>query len=116
MKAGPGRPKGSQTLRYRVDITKTLHVVGCDPFKILAELAMTAKSAHVRCQAASELCSYIAPKLKSIEFGMDQDKPFSVTLNLGGVNQQTITSKAPARLIENDVLDLSAEKIEELVE
>lgn len=90
-----GRPPGSKD-KYRFEVAKVLQEieiknkkgevigVGFNPFVNLVNLALNAKSEHVRCMATSELCSYVAPKLKSVELTTDNENPFSITLNLGG--------------------------------
>lgn len=81
-----GRPKGSLNKFSKLklySITETLNEMECNPFQILAELAMTAKSDYVKVQAASELCQYIEPKLKSIEHKGDQQSPVKFNIVLG---------------------------------
>jgi uncharacterized protein DUF5681 len=80
-----GRPKGSPN-KFKFDVTQILKDAGCNPFQILADIAMGNESAHARTNAATELCSYVAPKLKHIEHAADSESPFTITLNLGGNN------------------------------
>lgn len=82
-----GRTKGSKNVYSRkrmLDIMATLEEKGCNPVEVLADLALYAKEEKVRCSAASELLSYVLPKLKHIDHGMDKEKPFSIIMNLGG--------------------------------
>ena len=79
-----GKPKGSKK-KFRFDVAAILHEMDCNPFQILADLAMdVTKGPRVRREAAADLCGYVAPKLKSMELTTDQEKPFSVVLNIGG--------------------------------
>lgn len=80
-----GRPRGSQT-KFRFDVTQILKEAGCNPFQILADIAMGSESVHARKDAAAELCSYVAPKLKHIEHAADSTNPFTITLNMGTKN------------------------------
>jgi hypothetical protein len=78
-----GRPKGSKN-RVIYDssaIATILNTMGCNPFKELAKLAMKAKLESVRCNAASELAQYVAPKLKSVEISNSDDTSVSLTIN-----------------------------------
>lgn len=82
-----GRPKGSKD-KFRYDVADILHKMGCNPFQILGEIAMDeTKSIHARTTAASELCGYVAPKLKHIELASDAESPFTITLNLNGAKK-----------------------------
>jgi hypothetical protein len=78
-----GRPKGIKN-KAKFEVAEILKRVDCNPFELLAELAKTARSEKVRCEAASELAQYIAPKLKSIEHTGDVDAPVLFNINLGG--------------------------------
>lgn len=82
-----GRPKGAKT-KFRVDVMKILEEKKCNPFEILVDLAMNSKGKIVRLKAATELCSYIAPKLKHIEHAGDKDQPLSIVLNMMSKSQQ----------------------------
>lgn len=77
-----GRPKHSKN-KFRFDVAEILKKEGCNPFQILADIAMDeTKSIHARTTAASELCSYVAPKLKQIEHKGDAESPLMITLNM----------------------------------
>jgi hypothetical protein len=78
-----GRPAGSKN-KFKYEVAKTLEELQCDPFEVLIYLALHSESERIKCQAASELAQYIAPKLKSIELKGDQESPFSFTINLAG--------------------------------
>lgn len=87
-----GRTPGSKN-KFRFDVSEILNRWGCDPFKILIDLATKAKSEKVRCEAATELCGYVAPKLKSIELTGDSENPVIVKLNLGNDGNQLSSDK-----------------------
>lgn len=76
-----GRPKGSKN-KFRFDVAEILADLNCNPFQILADLAQTARSEKVRCEAAGELASYVAPKLKALELSTDKESPVSFVINL----------------------------------
>lgn len=88
-----GRPIGSGT-KFRFNVSEILRdlkyidekgesKVGFNPFEQLAKLAIYSKSDKVKCEASSELASYVAPKLKHIEHASDAESPFTITLNFG---------------------------------
>lgn len=81
-----GRTAGSKN-KAKFEVAQILKDLNCDPFKILADLATSARSEKVRCEAASELAGYVAPKLKSIEVTTDPDNPVLVNINLKNANQ-----------------------------
>ena len=66
-----GRPKGSKNSFTRLKARQVYEILnqrGCNPFEILADIAMDETvSIHARVTAASELCQYVESKLKSIE-------------------------------------------------
>lgn len=81
-----GKPLGTKhkfSKLKALSVAETLDAAECNPFQILAELAMNGRSEKVRCEAASELCQYIEPKLKSIEHKGDKENPLKVYLNFG---------------------------------
>lgn len=81
-----GRPPGSKS-KFRYDVAEILKGLDCNPFAILADLARNARSEKVRCEAAGELASYVAPKLKAIELSSDAENPVLVNINLKHANQ-----------------------------
>ena len=77
-----GRPKFSKN-KFRFDVAEILKEHKCNPFQILADIAMDeTKSIHARTSAAAELCSYVAPKLKQIEHKGDAESPLQITLHM----------------------------------
>lgn len=74
-----GCPKGL-IKKFRFDVAAILKAEDCNPFAILAEIAQESHSVHARVTAAAELCSFVAPKLKSIEHKGDKDAPLKVLL------------------------------------
>ncbi|MHB1222413.1 MAG: DUF5681 domain-containing protein [Gammaproteobacteria bacterium] len=72
-----GRPRGKS-----YDVAKILEEAGCNPFLVLAKLALESRSDKVKCEAASQLARYIAPQLKSIEHSTSEDSKLNITLNL----------------------------------
>ena len=79
-----GRPVGT-TKKYLIErasaITETLDSVGCDPFLVLADIALNGRSEKIKCEAAAELAQYLTPKLKSVELSTKDDKGFNFYFN-----------------------------------
>jgi hypothetical protein len=83
-----GRPKGAKN-KIRFDVAEILKAEKCNPFKILAQIALGNTdynndrpiTAYLRKDAAAELAGYVAPKLKSVEITSDQLDNFTVMLN-----------------------------------
>ena len=81
---GHGRPKSKVIERFRWDVTQICLEHGFNPFERLIEMANNTKNKQmVRLKAIAELASYVAPKLKQVEFKGEGDSPLIVTLNLG---------------------------------
>jgi hypothetical protein len=76
-----GKPKGAKN-KAKYEVAEILKGLGFNPFEKLAELAMNARSEKVQCEAASELASYVAPKLKAIEITADKEAPMQFYINL----------------------------------
>lgn len=79
-----GRPRGTLNSFSKskiFNICETLHKVNCNPFEILANLAMHARSEKVRCDAASELCQYLQPKLKAIDCNINKGDGLQLIIN-----------------------------------
>lgn len=89
-----GRPKGSKN-KIRFDVGEILARNECDPFEILARIAIGDTEAlhlteeqkkyfsiRLRMEAAAELAQYVAPKLKAVEISGDKDSPVNVVFNL----------------------------------
>jgi len=73
-----GRPKGSKN-RIIYDIAEILQRKKCNPFEILSDIAMGTVEGYpklvgiqARREAASDLCQYLLPKLKSVEITSDE--------------------------------------------
>lgn len=85
-----GRPKGAKN-KVRFEVAEILKEEGCNPFKILAQLALgnadynrgVQVTGYLRKDAAAELAQYIAPKLKSVELTGDQLENFTLFMNYG---------------------------------
>lgn len=83
-----GRPLGSKN-KIKFDIKEIMAEEKCNPFKVLAQIALgnpeynkgEAVSAYVRKEAASELCSYLLPKLKAVEISASDQQQIAVSLN-----------------------------------
>jgi len=88
-----GRPKGAKN-KIRFDVAEILKEQGCNPFVVLAQLALgnadynrgNAVTGYLRKDAAAELCQYVAPKLKSVEHSAGSGDAISVVLNMGYEN------------------------------
>ena len=52
---------------------------GIDPLVVLLELTKS-DNEGIRLKAASEVCSYLYPKLKSIEHSSNEDKGFKIVI------------------------------------
>lgn len=83
-----GRPKGS-TNKIRFDVAKILKDGNYCPFTHLYKIATDETwSKRERTQAACELASYVAPKLKAVEITTDGDNSgFQMILNVGAQTQ-----------------------------
>lgn len=80
-----GRPVGSTyTIKSRSEVIARLEELDYKPIDEMVHIAKKAKSWHVRFLAASEIMSYIVPKLKSIQISGDNEQPFTINLNMGG--------------------------------
>lgn len=78
---GFGRPKGSKT-KLRWDVQVICEEQGFNPFEKLIDIAKNSKSSLAQFNAAAELASYIAPKLKAVEVSAENAIPFLLNLNL----------------------------------
>lgn len=78
-----GRPKGSKDkIRYNAGLICQQEKF--NPIIKLIELAKEGKSQRIQLEAASELASYVCPKLKAIEVSLDDAKEtFQFFLNTG---------------------------------
>jgi hypothetical protein len=88
-KANPsGRPKGAKS-KVRFDVAQTLKDLKYCPFTHLYQMATDETwSKRERTQAACELASYVAPKLKAVEISSDSAKEgFQMILNVGAQKQ-----------------------------
>jgi hypothetical protein len=94
-----GRPKGTKNKR-RYEVIQILADLDFCPFTKLVELARTARSQTVQCDAAAELASYVAPKLKAVEISADKEAPMSFMINFGPKIEQVEPVDT-----ENDELD-----------
>lgn len=75
--------KAAEFRKGAFEVAEILDKAGCNPFKVLAEIALNAKSMKTRCEAASQLARYIAPQLKSVEHKGSVSAPFRFVLNMG---------------------------------
>lgn len=81
-----GKPRlkpGEGVKKQRLKVKEILDSLDFRPFEEMVNLyrAETTK-ARVKVDILTELCGYIAPKLKSIEMTGDNDNPFVINLNL----------------------------------
>lgn len=77
-----GRPKGSKN-GIKFEVAQILADKGCNPFQILADLAMKSKHEKIRADCSKELAQYVAPKLKQIEHTGNAESPVQFLINLG---------------------------------
>lgn len=84
----PSRPVSEELRKkfYSYPVAKILQDMGCNPFEIMAELAMNGETPRIKLDAATELAKYVAPQLKSIEFKGDTQTKFNLILNMNGNN------------------------------
>lgn len=68
-------------------VVRTLEDMGCNPFEIMASLAMNSTKERIRLDAATELAKYISPQLKSVEFKGEIPSQFKLVLNMSGNNE-----------------------------
>ena len=83
-----GRPKGAKG-KIRFDVAQILGGLNYCPFTHLYKMAIDESwSKRERTQAACELASYVAPKLKAVEISSDSAKEgFQMILNVGAQKQ-----------------------------
>lgn len=78
---------GSERTGYkkkaRLKVQEILDMLDFRPFEEMVALYRNDETEpRVKIDILTELCSYIAPKLKSVEVTGDTDKPFNVILNM----------------------------------
>jgi len=61
-----------------------------NPFDEMIDLYNSTNRERIKLDILTELCGYIAPKLKSMEITPDKDNPFIINLN--------VTPKLPAQV------------------
>lgn len=86
-----GKPKGAQNKKSLAKLA--CKRFGCDPFEILAQIAMgiltdrdgrPAKiDTRLRMESAAELAQYLEPKQKAIEYKSDEASPLNFTIVMG---------------------------------
>ena len=106
-----GKPKGAKNKIKRLNVSEILESMNYEPFAELVKLAREARSEKVRCDAAIELCNYVAPKMRQVEFKNDSEAPFIISLNMSP-NSKITESISVQPQISNDSED---EKDEEEV-
>ena len=99
-----GRPKGiiSKKTKFKYDVANIAQIKGCNPFEILADLAMNSPKERMRYDAAKELCSYLAPKLKSMQLQNESSAPVQVMLSMDGIIKE-LNPVAPGDTIDASV-------------
>lgn len=108
-----GRPPGTKNF---INVRDRCDALGCDPYSIMAMIAIGDHvllrcrpeeiSVGLRLKAASELATYLAPKLKSIEIDKGdkkQENVFVVTLPESG---REVTLPSPEGSDDEDEEDL----------
>jgi hypothetical protein len=84
-----GRPKGAKNHRG-FNVEQILKDLQYCPFTHLYKMAVDDQwSKRERTMAAIELCSYVAPKLKSIELSAAQKDNISLMINCGKENNDS---------------------------
>lgn len=89
--------KGQSHKKLTLEVNQIVETVGCNPFQILAEIAMGTLemgsvvgqqriTPRLRMEAAAELAQYLAPKLKAIELSGDNESPVVFNINLAQKN------------------------------
>lgn len=103
----PGRPVGSKNKINRFsleNICATLDRHKADPFSLLCQvMSDPTEKTHHRIAAAIELCQYIAPRQRSVEFYGILKNDFSVIINLGK-KSETIANPSKSDIIEQTKL------------
>lgn len=79
---GKGRNKRHVIEKFHYDVDKICKEHGFNPFKKLIELATTSEKEQIQLDAASELASYLAPKMKQMNLKNDEQAPFLLNLVL----------------------------------
>lgn len=86
VKGKSGNPKGVQGVpprtRARLKVQEILDMEDFSPFHEMIKLYRTTNKERVKADILTELCSYIAPKLKHVEVSTDTENPFIINLQL----------------------------------
>lgn len=88
-----GKPKGCKD-KMKFNFVKTCFDEKFNPCLELIKIVRDVKnSVHARVQAASEVASYVSPKLKAIEISTsdEQKESFQMVMNLGKPSPNTET-------------------------
>lgn len=89
-----GKPKGLKS-RIKFEFSQTCKDQNFDPCLELIKIVKNQEnSVHARVAAASEIASYIAPKLKAMEISTseDQQESFQMNISFGKPNPNEATA------------------------
>lgn len=105
-----GKPKGAKNKVKRLNVSQILESMNYEPFAELVNLARNARSEKVRCDAAIELCNYVAPKMRQVEFKNDSEAPFIISLNMSPNSKITESISVQPNVLNDDSEDEQDEK------
>lgn len=78
-----GSERTNYKKRARLKVQEILEMLDFKPFEEMVALYRNEDTKDtIKIEILTELCSYIAPKLKSVEVTGDADRPFNVILNM----------------------------------
>lgn len=126
VKGQSGNPAGSKKGRIikgckvRTTAKEILEGLGFEPFKEAVELYRSTKKERIKADLVIDMCNYVAPKLRAIEFKNDSEQPFVVTLNLApkskdGAKVMAATAEFSKEVVAaalDDVIDPDNEEID----
>lgn len=90
--------------RARMKAREILEMHDFSPFEEMINLYRSTHKERIKVDILTELCSYIAPKLKSIELSGENDKAFVINFNLtpGQKRDAVPVAATPVTVIEHD--------------
>jgi len=92
--SGNLHPPGSPTpkSRARLKVLEILEMYDFNPFEKMISLYESTNKDRIKVDILTELCGYLAPKLKSMELSGDKENPFIINLNItpGQPRQQPV--------------------------
>jgi hypothetical protein len=99
-----GKPKpGGSKKKARLKVQEILDMLDFRPFEEMVALYrdVNTKARH-KVEILTELCGYIAPKLKCVELSSDNENPFIINLNLQPGKKRLEFDQVAEEVIDDD--------------